>query len=68
LNYKNHYKKPTGHSNNLNLDYQKTAGGIIFEDGILYYNSEVEILRKSPGFDHGTIHLAKTFFDGEVVE
>jgi len=57
-----------GYSKKLNLRYQKNAGGLLFEDGVLYRNSEIEILKSSPGFNHETIHNVKKIFEGVLIE
>jgi hypothetical protein len=52
----------------LNLNYRVVENDIEFEDGVIYKNREIAILRDVGTFDYKTIHLAKKIFNGEVVE
>ena len=58
MTYPNYHPK-------IGLRYVVTQGGVIFEDGVMYIDDEIEILKKSD-FDHKTIHIAKKIFHGEV--
>jgi len=61
LNFNNYHPK-------LNLKYAITNGGLIFEDGVIYLQSEIDILKSNKDFNYSNIHLAKKIFLGEIYE
>lgn len=60
LNFNNYHPK-------LNLKYCITQGGLIFEDNVIYLQSEIDILKECKNFDYKTIHIAKKIFEGEII-
>ena len=60
------FKSPDGFHPSIEKHFKKTVGGILFEDDVYYLDSEIEILKATPGFDYKTIHNAKKIFKGFI--
>ena len=60
--------KKSGYHKDLKLLYNIEKDAIIFQDGVVYSNKEIKILKNSPGFDYEIIHFVKKLFEAEVIE
>jgi hypothetical protein len=61
-------KNKKNYSHILNMQYQITGDGILFEDGTYYFNSELQKLHGLSPDSLKKIHYAKKLFKGKIIE